>query len=644
MHSRVGGRALALAAASFVLGLGGIAGCNPSAGTNGGTSIAAATSGDAGAITPGVRDWTVMAFVNATNNLEPDLVASVKAMETVGSTPNVSIVVEMQTLTLPFSVPRDTQAKRMLMVKNSDPSRITSPALQVLGDVDGTSPTEIASFVSWAKSHFPARHYALILSDHGGGWSGFGRDDANHTTATAAKLAQLATDAGAALGQRFDIFGFDACLNAAIEVQTLLAPVARIGIGHEESVPASWNYSQFLADLVAQPAMDPTTLARAIVSRTAGFVKGVDGDEATEAGNVSFQMSAIDLDQLPAVVSAFGRFTSKNAGNLASLVPALAVARARALSFEKSDPGTNSGMFVDLGDVIAHLAAAVPDPDLTATSAAIAKAVIVQSRAALEQNATGLSIYWPTPDTGYTLNLGPQGNYSSTAFAQATGWDKYLGAYLLATAMLPPGAAPTLTATQAASGTQLSLGIDHANTAAVALDLSYGGTSLGTIDIDPKATSVSFDPSVFVLSDGQSVIAPDWTVIVPGSGIYGAKLAIVGPNVQGSWAVALCQRDPSGSSATLIGLAYVALANDGSQSYVSVPAADLDGAVVMPYVSALDTSGNVTGVFEEKAPVSVSGLSLEKLPLQSGAYTVTLTAYDWAGNASAPATTTVTVP
>jgi hypothetical protein len=615
------------------------AGCNQSRGGGTGSSVAGATSGTAATgsaaiVVAPLRDWTVMVFVNATNNLEPGLLASVKAMETVGSSANVNVVVEMQTKTMPFGAPFDCQAKRMLMKKDADPARISSPGLALLGDVDTTSPDEIASFVTWTKTRFPARHYAIILNDHGGGWMGFGQDEVNHRRGSYAKLEAIASKSGAALGQRFDIFGFDACLNAAIEVQSLLAPVARIGLAHEESVPASWNYRAFLADLIQQPTMDGPALARTIVARTQSFVTGVDADEATEDGNINFQMSAIDLDKLPAVVSAFARYTNKNSANIAALLPALAVARARSLTFERVAP-PNGGLMVDLGDLAAHLGAKTPDADLDATRSAIASAIIAQATSALNKNASGISIYFPTPDTGYTLNAASAGDYSETAFAKATGWDAYLAAYVTATATRSPsGAATTLTAGNGG----LTFTVDATNTAQLSLNVANAnGLSFGALDIDPTATTI---PSAAVtnsvaLSDGQTGVFAEWRVMIPGSGIYAARVQLVGPHTPGYSSVdVLCQRDPAGTSATLIGIAYRFPQDDGSTSYELVPARDLVGAVASP----------VHGDRSLGSPVGAEKLSVAVAPLPSGSYTLTLQPIDWATNGGAVAQMTMTVP
>jgi hypothetical protein len=588
--------------------------------------------------------WTIMVFSNSDNNIEADQVAAVNAMETVGSTAAVSVVVQIQTKTIPFGAPLDTQAKRLFIQKDGDPTRIGSPTIEALGDVDGTSPAAIAQFVGWARQNYPAQHYALILSDHGGAWTGFGQDDVNNTTGSVTKLAQLVTQSGQALGQRFDIFGFDTCLNAAIEVQSLLAPVAAIGIGCEESVPASWNYSQFLADLAANPEMDARTLAKAIVTRTGSFTHSVNADESTETGNVNFQMSALDLDKLPAVVTAFQDFTSRNRASLASLLPTLEIARARSLSFWKPDQHNDVGYMVDLGDFASQLSLAHQDPALPAIRAAIADAVILEVAGRLEQRATGISIFWPAAAINGSLDWGSYGNYSTTAFAQATGWDQYLNAFWTTTSALtqnpsPPIVAPPQPATGASPAAPLELAftVDTKDTAALgaALLCSAGSSAqafIGTFDLAPGATSATWDGTALVLTAGSQTSFLDWQSIIPGAGLYTADVQLSGSqNLATSQATVAVSIDSTGTP-TLMGIYYVwpdKVAQ--TNSFEAAPASDLVGATLTPVIRTLDASGNFAApILGDSIPVA--GMALAKTAVPSGSYTIAIQAIDYASN------------
>src|SRR5689334_4459248 len=84
---------------------------------------------------------------------------------------------------------------------------------------------ELVGFVSWAVQNYPAKKYALILSDHGGGWTG-GFSDLNSDSAlTFTQIVDSISEVqGGMGGQKFEIIGFDACLMGMIEVYGSLYP------------------------------------------------------------------------------------------------------------------------------------------------------------------------------------------------------------------------------------------------------------------------------------------------------------------------------------------------------------------------------------------------------------------------------------
>src|SRR5579883_920416 len=69
----------------------------------------------------------------------------------------------------------------------------------------------LADFIKQAASVAPARHYALIMWDHGGGIYGFNQDNEDGTAPDIMTPAGLATGVANA-GVPIDVIGFDACL------------------------------------------------------------------------------------------------------------------------------------------------------------------------------------------------------------------------------------------------------------------------------------------------------------------------------------------------------------------------------------------------------------------------------------------------
>lgn len=676
--------------AALVLALGVVASssaCNGSGGTHAASaaagSVAAAVSGSKGVRSPGSvaptgsfvapvptsvaavgSEWTVLVYVNANNNLEAPLLAGINALETVGSTERVTVLVEVETATIPFGTPSDHLAKRFKIEKDSDPTMVSSPTLAYLGDVDGTAPDEIARFVSWGRQRFPSQRYALVLADHGGSWTGYGEDDSHGTVGDYRKLADLVAGAGRALGQRFDLFGFETCLGAGIEVQMLLANVARVGVACEESVPSGWNWSQGLAALVQQPTMEAADLGKTLVqdTSTSRFTTGVSPDQPTEQGNDSFQMSAIDLGKVPAVVDAVGRFVRGHRGDLATLAPTIGAARLRSLSFWKQDDRANDGFLVDLADLAAHLAPAIPDPALADIQSSVAAAVLGQTKALLRDRATGISVWFPTlgalpqgpgttpDDPGFGAGL-----YQDTAFAKETGWDQVpMAVFQAASAASRAASQPTSSASpppavgvgagtlssptvSAGSPVTLSFAVQGPPLGSLVWTIyqavdANNGRSIGTFELDPAATSTSWDGTALWLSDGTTTTLLDAHPVLPGGTLLSAdvRLTIQGTLVNGC---VLVQLDSQGQP-VLRGVHSLGTdPRDGASSLFQLGPSDLAGATLETLETLVDGAGAQLGQFAGDT-LRASSLEVSRAPVPAGAYQLAVTGMDGLGGLS----------
>ena len=177
--------------------------------------LAACGGGGGGAQGP---TTTVMVFLAADNDLEQFALDNLNAMEAVGSSAAVNIVVEIDTNRLP--VAGSTTTKRLRIVRDANPAAVTSPVLQNLGETNTATGAAITAFVSWAIANFPADRYVLILWDHGGGWLGYATDETSgEHLVSLADLRKSLEDIRSRTGvQRLDMLGFDACSMATLEV------------------------------------------------------------------------------------------------------------------------------------------------------------------------------------------------------------------------------------------------------------------------------------------------------------------------------------------------------------------------------------------------------------------------------------------
>ena len=64
-----------------------------------------------------------------------------------------------------------TDCRRYYISQDSNEQEVSSQVVQQLGEVDMGDPAVLSDFLMWAHQEYPAERVALILWDHGDGWS-----------------------------------------------------------------------------------------------------------------------------------------------------------------------------------------------------------------------------------------------------------------------------------------------------------------------------------------------------------------------------------------------------------------------------------------------------------------------------------------
>ncbi len=271
--------------------------------------------------------WTIMVYLAADNNLEPNSIINLMEMAAVGSTKDVNIVVQITRPPDYNGFYGEWGGTRRFLVSHSDgglssgdfqisPSRLTdylnttadnsnissdqvaqitrgTRAVQEKAALDASIPkieaqtpltqlqltstqdlgsqvnsgsgAALSDFGTWAVQSYPADHYGLIMWDHGGGWSMIASDDTlNPPGITMPDFHSALDTITKASGQKFDFIGFDACLMAQLPVAVTVQPYANYEIGAEELVPGfGWDYTAPLKALIANPALSVVDFGKA---------------------------------------------------------------------------------------------------------------------------------------------------------------------------------------------------------------------------------------------------------------------------------------------------------------------------------------------------------------------------------------------
>lgn len=215
------------------------------------------------------KEWTVMAFINARNDVALPGLLELNELEKVGTTGSVNVVAEfakMKINTLDFT---SNANRRYLLQQDSSELIVKSPVLLERQNVDMGDYRNVVDFVQWTKKYFPARHYVLIIWDHGTGFvdpmknvavAPTGTSGAAGTKAisfdfvtknhiTTPELAELLRQSG-----KLDVLVLNACLMLNAEVSYELKDYAPVTLGSEEVMSAAgFDYADFLAKLNDAP-------------------------------------------------------------------------------------------------------------------------------------------------------------------------------------------------------------------------------------------------------------------------------------------------------------------------------------------------------------------------------------------------------
>jgi hypothetical protein len=352
------------------------------------------------------KKWTIMHYTAADNNLTEFMVHDVNEMEVIGSTENMNLVIQLDK--------GGSDCKRYYLTQDSDLNKINSPMLQDMGSTNMADPKVLTDFIVFAQKNYPAENFALILSDHGGGWPGAISDDSHGGWMTTPDIRKSIDDAIAQTGKKIDVLGFDACLMASTEVAYEMKDNAKFLVASEQTEGgAGWAYTPLLTkrslenlDRAMREKLNipPDEFAKKIVT----MAQGAQGDLPT--------MSATDLSKMKDVADATNLF----AGQIILTDTPNDV-------FKKIANNTQS--FYGFKDIFHFADQVAKSKDITdeklkkaaaGMTSAIKGAVIAEEHSSRYPNAHGLTSEIPTYG-------GPEAKYLDLRYAQNTLWDEAMG-------------------------------------------------------------------------------------------------------------------------------------------------------------------------------------------------------------------------
>src|SRR6266498_2713569 len=400
------------------------------------------------ATTSQLPEWTVIVYSAADDEkLEENMWFDVNEMELVGSNPQLNIVVQIDR----YAGDGDwTDTRRYLIQQDNDLEHINSPVVESVGEVDTGNPQTLIDFVTWAVQHYPAKKYALIMSDHGGGWTG-GFSDMSASSYSdlsipeiVSSLEQIRQNTGI---DKFELITFDACLMGQLEVFGSLYPYANYMVASEEVIPAyGWSYAAWLGQLAQNPAMDGSGLSQSIVS-TYVINDTLLTEARTSAEEIAQEestttLSAVQSARIPDVIGAMNQFVSAIASIDQGLV---AEARTYTRSYYSIFGEDVSPSFIDLDNFSQVLATLTDDSNIQQTAiqlqTAISSSVVAEKHGSNMSGSNGIAFHFPDSDlyhyTEYNNDFPPYYSESSHKLLEQSYWDEFLAFHYTGQAFAP---------------------------------------------------------------------------------------------------------------------------------------------------------------------------------------------------------------
>ena len=387
--------------------------------------------------------WTVMIYQDLDNALEAYGIRNLKEMMQIGGGENVNVIVLCDRS--PKSEPKDRYSDEdVSTVKNWSGTRLLrldrGRLIQIdhWGNTNVADPATLTRFLETASREYAAEKYALIISDHGSGWSGFCVDETHGDKSLSLRELRSALEPFVKEHGKLELVGLDACLMGSFETAQALAPVAHNMVGSEEVAPArGWNWDAMLKILKEKPTANGFDLGRTIIDAYTIHFNQTE-DPLAQLSSLGCTLSMIDLDKfgpLQAAVSNLGdKCTDALRKGHAGWVR---VAKARAFSEEYGNPGggdlSGDEEMHDLIQMTEILQQSGEQPIVDAAhevEIAAKHAISYLMRGPLRPHAGGLSIYFPS--YGVDLHHPLSKEYLSQTCARDSRWVNFLSLYSVA--------------------------------------------------------------------------------------------------------------------------------------------------------------------------------------------------------------------
>jgi hypothetical protein len=361
--------------------------------------------------------------MDAENNLDEISPHNLQQMQAVGSTANVTVLVQYAT---------STSTTQRYKVEQGNLTLLADLGKQAMAD-----PASLRDFITYSVAAYPANHYALILWGHGNGYKSIFDADTNNGKSIPAttnyQVAQAIQAAEQSAGMSLDILGVDACIMATMEAAYEYRNVAGIMVSSQDlEQEFGWDYQDLLGRLVASPAMTPRELAANMVASYQQYIEAnyPYGDQTISALQLGSGIDLLAQEVNTLAVDLIAKMSDPDTRDAA--LSTITNARATVQEF---DEAVNPATYVDLANFSKLL-----QGNNSPIQEQLAKQVIAEYHGSLKPGANGLSIvFFDLPralsysvyDPNYTSYDPATGKGSTSSFINDFSWAEMMHLYFI---------------------------------------------------------------------------------------------------------------------------------------------------------------------------------------------------------------------
>ena len=372
------------------------------------------------------RDWLFILIGDGDNSLAEDILKDFKDIERFGSNSSAHIVGYLDV----GKQIKGFEGAKLFYIKHpsSEGKTLSSPVIKDFGQVNTADPKFLGDLITQVAQEFPAKHIAVIISDHGNGWRGAIEDYSHDSSMSLKDIEQTFKIVTSKLGRKIDLIGWDACIMSMGEVMVALSPYAKVMVASEDYERLDgWDYKRKLqAALRKKPSgkgrflqglkdFADTHVFRFFKGKEKGLAKFIVRKESNNP-----TLTAVNLEKIAYFKSALDRFAR-------ALIKAhIPVEKLYEIVKQTKSFGGN---YRDLYDFAQRI---IDDPEIENRELkraaekleyAIDKVVIAIKEEGLEDGAHGIGIFLPEDPRDLDEE------YFSLALVKDTAWGEWLKSF-----------------------------------------------------------------------------------------------------------------------------------------------------------------------------------------------------------------------